>query len=172
LEPSERGGGGERQLRQEVGRLQLKDIGPMSNQKLTSILLGLFYEFDEEDVQLLCRQEVDGQSSILRLLDGMDSNINPSLNLIFNSIKTGSCIARTLEDGEMEDSCQLLDFGSNSRDGLLLKFNYFNQSIMGVDDVVKFFSNLIDLCIVIEAHICTKDAEREAEEVEDTGGSI
>ena len=60
----------------------------------------------------------------------------------------------------MENCCQILNFGGDGRDGLILKFNYFDQTIMGVDDGVKFLSNLVDLGVVVEAHVGSEYPER------------
>jgi hypothetical protein len=41
-----------------------------------------------------------------------------------------------------------------------LEFDYFDQTIMGVDDGVKFLSNLVDLGVVVEAHVGSEYPER------------
>jgi hypothetical protein len=71
----------------------------------------------------------------------------------------------------MEDGCQILDFGGDSRDGLILEFDYFDQTIMRINDGVEFFSNLVDLGIVIEAHVGAEYPKRQPQEVENAGCS-
>jgi hypothetical protein len=70
---------------EKVRGFQLKKIGPVANQKLTSILFGLLYQLEEEDVQLLGGEEVNSQATMLGLLYGMHGDLNSMLQLIFDS---------------------------------------------------------------------------------------
>ncbi len=64
---------------EKVQCVQLKKIGPVANQKLTSILFGLLYQLEEEDVQLLGGEEVNSQATVLGLLYGMHGDLNAML---------------------------------------------------------------------------------------------
>ena len=66
----------------------------------------------------------------------------------------------------MENGCQILNFGGDGRDGLILKFDYFDQTIVGVDDGVELLSNLVDLGVVVKAHVGAEYSERQTQEVE------
>ena len=70
---------------EKVRGFQLKEIRPVANQKLTSILIGLLYQLEEEDVQLLGREEVNSQATVLGLLYGMHGDLDAMLQLVFDS---------------------------------------------------------------------------------------
>jgi hypothetical protein len=70
---------------EKVRGFELKKIGSVTNQKLTSILFGLLYQLEEEDVQLLGGEEVNSQATVLGLLYGMHRDLNSMLQLVFDS---------------------------------------------------------------------------------------
>jgi hypothetical protein len=70
---------------EKVRGFELKKVGSVADQKLTSILIGLLYQLEEEDVQLLGGEEVNSQATVLGLLYGMHGNLNAMLQLVFDS---------------------------------------------------------------------------------------
>ena len=69
---------------EKVRGFELKEIGSMMNQKLTSILFGLLYQLEEDDVKLLGREEVHCQAPVLGLLNGMYCDLDTMFQLIFD----------------------------------------------------------------------------------------